>query len=209
VALRYLLTRSGPGVTNVAEAGAFIRTPLAIDERPDVQLHFVPAQLDDHGRNRLPGHGFTVHACGLRPESRGRITLRSNRPDEPPMIQANYLNVERDMDVLLAGIALSREIIHSPAFAPFRGLEVFPGEKAQTRQELEIVVRQKAETIYHPAGSCRMGNDPGAVVDSQLRVRGVEGLRVVDASVMPRLIGGNTNAPTIMIAEKAAAALLA
>jgi len=208
VALRYLLTRSGPGVTNVAEAGAFVRTVLAIDERPDVQLHFVPAQLDDHGRNRLPGHGFTVHACALRPESRGRITLRSNRPDEAPVIQANYLSTDTDMDVLLEGIALSREIIHSPAFTPFRGAEVFPGEKVRSRQELEAVVRRKAETIYHPAGSCRMGNDASAVVDARLRVRGTEGLRVVDASVMPRLIGGNTNAPTIMIAEKAASAML-
>ena len=208
VALRYLFTRSGPGVTNVAEAGAFVRTGLAIDERPDVQLHFVPAQLDDHGRNRLPGHGFTVHACALRPASRGQITLRSNRPDDAPVIEANYLSVGTDMDILLEGVALSREIVHTRAFEPFRGPEVFPGEKARTRQELEAVVRRKAETIYHPAGSCRMGNDPGAVVDSQLRVRGTQGLRVVDASVMPRLIGGNTNAPTIMIAEKAADALL-
>lgn len=208
VALRYLFTRSGPGVTNVAEAGAFVRTALAIDERPDVQLHFVPAQLDDHGRNRLPGHGFTVHACALRPASRGHITLRSNRPDDAPVIEANYLSAGTDMDILLEGIALSREIVHSRAFTPFRGKEVFPGERARTRQELEAVVRRKAETIYHPAGSCRMGNDAGAVVDSQLRVRGAEGLRVVDASVMPRLIGGNTNAPTIMIAEKAADALL-
>jgi choline dehydrogenase len=207
VALRYLLTRSGPGVSNVAEAGAFVRTALAIDERPDVQMHFVPAQLDDHGRNRLPGHGFTIHACGLRPESRGRITLRSNRPDEPPIIQPNYLSAGKDMDVLLAGIALSREIVHSTAFAPFRGAEVFPGERVQTRQELEAIVRRKAETIYHPVGSCRMGSDAGAVVDSELRVRGAENLRVVDASIMPRLIGGNTNAPTIMIAEKAAALL--
>lgn len=208
VALRYLFTRSGPGVTNVAEAGAFIRTGLAIDERPDIQLHFVPAQLDDHGRNRLPGHGFTVHACALRPASRGHITLRSNRPGDAPVIKANYLSVGTDMDILLEGIDLSREIVHSRAFTPFRGPEVFPGERAQTRQELEAVVRRKAETIYHPAGSCRMGKDSGAVVDSQLRVRGAEGLRVVDASVMPRLIGGNTNAPTIMIAEKAADALL-
>jgi choline dehydrogenase len=209
VALRYVFTRSGPGVSNVAEAGAFVRTALAPDERPDVQLHFVPAQLDDHGRNRLPGHGFTVHACALRPKSRGSITLRSNRPDEAPIIQPNYLSVGKDMDVLLAGIALSRDIIHSPAFTPFRGPEVFPGEGARTRQELETVVRRKAETIYHPAGSCRMGSDAGAVVDSHLRVRGAESLRVVDASIMPRLIGGNTNAPTIMIAEKAADDLLA
>ncbi|HEY6926846.1 MAG TPA: GMC oxidoreductase, partial [Steroidobacteraceae bacterium] len=208
VGLRYLLTRSGPGVTNVAEAGAFVRTALAPDERPDVQLHFVPAQLDDHGRNRLPGHGFTVHACALRPASRGRITLRSSRPDDAPVIQANYLSVGTDMEVLLEGIELSRRIVHSKAFEPFRGKEVFPGESAETRQEIEAVVRRKAETIYHPAGTCRMGNDPRAVVDSKLRVRGAEGLRVVDASVMPRLVGGNTNAPTIMIAEKAADALL-
>jgi choline dehydrogenase-like flavoprotein len=208
VGLRYLLTRSGPGVTNVAEAGAFVRTALAPDERPDIQLHFVPAQLDDHGRNRLPGHGFTIHACALRPASRGRITLRSNRPGDAPAIQANYLSVRKDMDVLLEGVTVSREIVHSQAFTPFRGAEVFPGERAQTRLEIETVLRRKAETIYHPAGSCRMGNDAGAVVDSRLRVRGAEGLRVVDASVMPRLIGGNTNAPTIMIAEKAADLLL-
>jgi len=208
VALRYLLTRSGPGVSNIAEAGAFVRTPLAIDERPDVQLHFVPAQLDDHGRNRLPGHGFTLHACALRPESRGHIALRSSRPGEMPRIQPNYLSIGRDMDILLAGIALSREIVHSTAFTPYRGHEIFPGERVRTRLELESVIRRKAETIYHPAGTCRMGNDTGAVVDSDLRVRGAENLRVVDASIMPRLIGGNTNAPTIMIAEKAADALL-
>jgi choline dehydrogenase len=209
VLLRYLLTHSGPGVSNVAEAGAFIRSRLAVDERPDIQLHFVPAQMDNHGRNRLPGHGFTLHACALRPESRGRITLRSNRPDQKPRIHASYLSAGSDMDVLLEGIALSREIIHSPAFAPFRGSEVFPGEGVQSRQELEAVVRRKAETIYHPVGTCRMGTDTGSVVDPQLRLRGAENLRVVDASVMPRLIGGNTNGPTIMIAEKAADEMLA
>jgi choline dehydrogenase len=208
VAIRYLLTRSGPGVSNVAEAGAFVRSRLAKDERPDVQLHFVPAQLDDHGRNRLPGHGFTVHACALRPESRGRITLRSGRPDEPPRIQPCYLSSASDMDVLLEGISVSREIIHSSAFAPFRGTEVFPGEGVHDRQQIEGVVRRKAETIYHPVGTCRMGSDADAVVDAELCVRGIESLRVVDASVMPRLIGGNTNAPTIMIAEKAASIML-
>jgi choline dehydrogenase len=204
VGLRYLLTHSGPGVSNVAEAGGFVRSPLATDERPDLQLHFVPAQLDDHGRNRLPGHGFTVHACVLRPSSRGRITLRSSRPDEAPRIHAGYLTEGRDLDVLLEGIRLSREIIASQPFAPFRGPEVFPGEGARTRTELAQMVRRKAETIYHPVGSCRMGADAASVVDPQLRVRGVENLRVIDASVMPRLIGGNTNAPTVMIAERAA-----
>jgi choline dehydrogenase len=209
VGVRYFLTRSGPGVSNIAEAGAFVRTALATDARPDVQLHFVPAQLDDHGRKRLPGHGFTIHACVLRPVSRGAVTLRSARPQDPPRIQPRYLSEPADLEVLLEGMRLSREIIAAVPFAAFRGREVFPGPDLKSRQELEAIVRRKAETIYHPAGSCRMGSDAASVVDSELRVRGVEGLRVVDASVMPRLIGGNTNAPTIMIAEKAADMVLA
>jgi len=204
VLLRYLLTRSGPGVSNVAEAGAFVRSALAPDERPDIQLHFVPAQLDNHGRNRLEGHGFTVHACVLRPHSRGRLRLRSGRPQDRPLIEAGYLSDARDLPVLLEGIRLSRRIIQAAPFAPFRGAELFPGETRVSEQDLTQIVRSKAETIYHPAGTCRMGSDTHAVVDERLRVRGLEGLRVVDASVMPRLIGGNTNAPTIMIAEKAA-----
>jgi choline dehydrogenase len=204
VAVRYLLTRSGPGVSNVAEAGAFVRTRLAKDLRPDVQLHFVPAQLDDHGRNRLNGHGFTIHACTLRPRSRGQLLLRSNNPQDRPYIVPRYLSEPGDLDVLLEGIRISREIIQATPFGPFRGPEVFPGEGVTNRLDLEQIVRRKAETIYHPAGTCRMGRDSRSVVDEQLRVRGVENLRVVDASVMPRLIGGNTNAPTIMIAEKAA-----
>jgi choline dehydrogenase len=209
VALRYLLTRSGPGVSNIAEAGAFARSALAKDSRPDLQLHFVPAQLDDHGRNRLDGHGFTIHACALRPRSRGRLMLRSARPDDPPRIHAGYLSDASDLDVLLEGISLSRDIIRSAPFTPFRGREIFPGEGVTSRSDLEAIVRRKAETIYHPAGTCRMGNDPQSVVDGELRVRGVADLRVVDASIMPRLVGGNTNAPTIMIAEKAADRMLA
>ena len=208
VGVRYFLTRSGPGVSNIAEAGAFARTPRAPDARPDVQLHFVPAQLDDHGRNRLPGHGFTVHACVLRPASRGAVRLRSARPQDPPRIQPHYLSEPADLEVLLEGVRLSREIIAAAPLAAYRGREVFPGEGVSERRELEAIVRRKAETIYHPAGTCRMGSDAASVVDAELRVRGVEGLRVVDASVMPRLIGGNTNAPTIMIAEKAADLIL-
>jgi len=209
VGMRYLLTRSGPGVSNLAEAGGFVRTALAPDSRPDVQLHFVPAQLDEHGRNRLPGHGFTIHACVLRPASRGRLTLRSGRPTDPPRIAPHYLSEPQDLEVLLEGVRLSRQIIAAAPFDDFRGREVFPGEGVSERRELEAIVRRKLETIYHPVGTCRMGRDAAAVVDGALRVRGVEALRVVDASVMPRLIGGNTNAPTIMIAEKAADMLLA
>ena len=207
VGLRYLLTRSGPGVSNIAEAGAFARTPLATDSRPDVQLHFVPAQLDDHGRNRLSGHGFTVHACVLRPLSRGHVTLRSARPEDPPRIHAGYLTEPRDLAVLLEGVSLSRAIIRTRSFESVRGAEVYPGTGVTALPAIEEVLRRKAETIYHPAGTCRMGSDGASVVDCELRVRGVEALRVVDASVMPRLIGGNTNAPTIMIAEKAADSL--
>jgi choline dehydrogenase len=208
VALRYFLTHSGPGVSNIAEAGGFARSRLAADGRPDLQLHFVPAQLDDHGRNRLPGHGFTVHACVLRPRSRGTISLRSAAPGDPPRIRPGYLTGAGDLETLLEGVRLAREIIRAAPFAAHLGAEVFPGDGVTTPGELEAVVRRKAETIYHPSGTCRMGRDANAVLDASLRVRGTEGLRVVDASAMPKLIGGNTNAPTIMIAEKAAAELL-
>jgi len=204
VALRYLVTHSGPGVSNIAEAGAFVHSDLAPDERADIQLHFVPAQLDDHGRHRLPGNGFTIHACALRPRSRGKLSLRSNRPGEPPRIEPRYLSDAQDIETLLEGMRISRQIVNSRAFAPYRGAEIFPGEGAVRRADIERVLRRKAETIYHPVGSCRMGSDVRSVVDCELRVRGVEGLRVADASVMPRLIGGNTNAPTIMIAERLA-----
>jgi choline dehydrogenase len=208
VGVRYLLTRSGPGVSNIAEAGGFARTHLAADARPDIQLHFVPAQLDDHGRNRLAGHGYTLHSCVLRPRSRGHLELRSPHPQDPPRIHAGYLSGAGDLEAMLAGIELARAILNAAPFAPYRGAEIFPGSGVTTRAALARVLREKAETIYHPVGTCRMGRDPQAVVDCQLRVRGVEALRVIDASVMPRLIGGNTNAPTIMIAERAADLLL-
>jgi choline dehydrogenase len=210
VALRYLATRSGPGASNIAESGAFLRSPLAQDGRPDVQLHFVPAQLDDHGRNRLPGHGFTIHACNLRPASRGRITLKSTDPLQPPRIEARYLSAEPDLDVMVESVRMSRDIVADAAFDRYRGAEVFPGPQARDRAGIVDFIRRKAETIYHPVGTCRMGaaSDPQAVVDDQLRVRGIAGLRVIDASVMPTLVSGNTNAPTIMIAERASALVL-
>lgn len=209
VALEYLLTRSGVGSSNIAEAGGFARTALARDGRPDVQFHFVPAFLDNHGRNRLPGHGYTVHCCQLRPHSRGHIGLHSADPLAKPRIQPNYLSAPEDLPVLLAGLRLSREILAAAPFAPYCGGELYPGVQAQTDAELSAFIRAKAETIYHPVGTCRMGSDAGAVVDPQLRVNGVSGLRVVDASIMPTLIGGNTNAPVVAIAEKAADAILA
>jgi choline dehydrogenase len=208
VALRYWLQHRGPGVSNVAEAGAFVRSSQERDGRPDIQLHFVPAQLDDHGRNRLPGHGFTLHACYLRPESRGRIRLCSDDARDAPLIFANYLQQPRDLAVLLEAVQLSRRILQAPSFDPYRGVEVFPGSHATTDAALIDFIRRKAETIYHPVGTCRMGTDARAVVDAAARVRGIDGLRVVDASIMPTLVSGNTNAPTIMIAEKVADLIL-
>jgi choline dehydrogenase-like flavoprotein len=211
VALRFLLRRDGIGSSNIAEAGGFVRSRLAPDARCDLQFHFVPALLDDHGRHRLDGFGYTVHTCNLRPKSRGAIRLASADPATRAAIQPNYLGDAEGDDLrrMIEGARLSREILAQEPFAAYRGEEVFPGADARDEADLAAFVRRKAETIYHPVGTCRMGKDEAAVVDSELRVRGVEGLRVVDASIMPTLIGGNTNAPTMMIAERAAELLLA
>ncbi|MBP6748577.1 MAG: choline dehydrogenase [Xanthomonadaceae bacterium] len=202
----YLRGHSGPGSSNIAEAGGFARSPLAPDERDDIQFHFVPAMLDDHGRRRLPGDGYTLHACFLRPRSRGRVALASGRAADKVRIEANYLSDAEgfDLKMMLECAKISREILAQKAFDTYRGAPIFPSRTDLSDAELIEFVRAKAESVYHPVGTCRMGNDAQSVVDTQLRVRGVEGLRVVDASVMPNLIGGNTNAPTIMIAERAA-----
>jgi choline dehydrogenase len=212
IALEYYLLKKGPGTSNIAETGAFLRSRFAEDSRPDIQFHFVPAQLDDHGRNQMPGFGYTVHACYLRPRSRGRLRLASNNPADKVVIDAGYLNDAEghDSKMMVECAKLSRQIFSQPAFAPFRGEEIFPGESVQDDAALMEFIRRKAESIYHPIGTCKMGaaDDADAVLDPQLRVRGVHGLRVVDASVMPKLIGGNTNAPTMMIAERAADLIL-
>jgi choline dehydrogenase len=205
-AYRYFLRgHSGPGSSNIAEAGAFIRSPLATDERADLQLHFVPAMLDDHGRRRLKGDGYTVHACFLRPRSRGQLQLASADPRKPLRIEANYLSDPEgfDLRMMVQAARTAREVMAQPAFDPVRGAAIFPARNDLDDAALADFVRAKAETIYHPIGTCRMGNDEASVVDPQLRVRGIAGLRVIDASVMPNLIGGNTNAPTMMLAERA------
>ena len=210
VALEFLFRRTGIGTSNIAECGGFVRTRHATDARCDVQLHFVPALLDDHGRRRLEGNGYTVHACALRPRSRGALRLKSADPSQPIAIHANYLSDAEghDLRLMVDGVRLSREIFAQAAFAPYRGKEIFPGVDVEDDRAIEAFVRRKAETIYHPVGTCRMGVDAAAVVDSELRVHGLHGLRVVDASIMPELPGGNTNAPTIMVAEHAADLLL-
>ncbi len=207
---RYLRHRDGPGSSNMAEAGGFVRSEIAQDERCDMQFHFVPAQLDEHGHHRLPGDGYTLHACYLHPRSRGAITLQGADPRQRPRVYANYLSDAHghDLKAMVVAARLSRDILAQSAFDAYRGDPVFPETPLHTDAEYEAFIRRKAETIYHPVGTCRMGSDDGAVVDSELRVRGIEGLRVVDASVMPCLPSGNTNAPTIMIAERASALLL-
>ncbi|MGB3462402.1 MAG: choline dehydrogenase [Rhodanobacter lindaniclasticus] len=207
---RWLRHRDGPGSSNVAEAGGFVRSRFATDARCDLQFHFVPALLDDHGRHRLPGYGYTLHACYLHPRSRGRLRLHSADPAQPIAIHAGYLSDAEghDLKMMVEAARLSREILDQPAFAPHRGEPVFPERRIHTDAEYVDFIQRKAETIYHPVGTCRMGKDDRAVVDSELRVRGASGLRVVDASVMPSLPTGNTNAPTIMIAERASALIL-
>jgi choline dehydrogenase-like flavoprotein len=210
ILLRYAISQRGRGVSNGAEAGGFVCSSLAKDDRPDIQLHFAPVQLKDHGRQRLPGHGYSLHACVLRPASRGKIRLRSANPQDPPRILANYLTDPDDYDrkILMEGVRISRAVFAAAAFDPYRATEVFPGTEVRSDAQLMEFVRSKAETVYHPVGTCRMGRDELAVVDAELRVHGVTGLRVADASIMPTLVSGNTNAPAIMIGEKAADMIL-
>ena len=195
------LMRSGPGNDIGLAALSFMKTEENLD-LPDIQMHFIGALLKDHGKTKPDQHCFSNHVCVLRPESRGYIALKSLDPNVQPLIQPNYLSAQKDLDVMVKGVKMSREVINQKAFDQYRGKELNPGPDVQTDKEIEEFVRANAETIYHPVGTCKMGSDEFAVVDDKLRVRGVENLRVVDASVMPTLIGGNTNAPTIMIADK-------
>jgi choline dehydrogenase len=206
VALQFALTHKGPGTSNVAEAGAFASCAGA--DSPDVQFHFIPAYVVDHGRVKMKGDGVTLHACCLRPESRGEIRLASKNFADPPHIDPNYLAARNDLTVLIAGLRKAREILAASPFRPYLGVERFPGAAARSDVELEAFIRANAETEYHPVGTCRMGNDALAVVDERLRVRGIDNLRVADCSIMPTLVSGNTNAPAIMIGEKAAAMLV-
>lgn len=207
IGLDYMLRTKGPGTDNFLQAGAFLKSREGLD-RPDIQLHYVNALSFDHANETPKKDGFMVHACQLRPESKGTIGLRSTDPFATPKIDPNYLATEEDRRVMREGLKMMREIIGQNALAPYRGAEMSPGEAVKTDDEIDTFIRNNAETIYHPVGTVRMGTDDQAPLDGDLRVRGLTGLRVVDASVMPTLIGGNTNAPTIMIAEKAADIIL-
>ena len=206
---RYLFKRKGMLSSTIAESGAFIKVGEAV-ETPDVQLHMSPLAMDDHGRSfsYYLKYGLSIHACILRPKSRGSVSLQSADPLVDPDIDLNLLSEREDVDLLVKATRRAREILEAPALSNYTGEEIHPGAQAQSEQQLEDFVREKAQHIYHPVGTCKMGSDEGAVVDAQLRVHGLEGLRVVDASIMPTVVSGNTNAPTIMIGEKAADMIL-
>lgn len=205
IGMNYAFFGKGLGRQQFLESGAFLKSRPDLD-RPDLQIHTVAAIMQDHGKVAVPKDGFTFHVCQLRPESRGRVGLRSADPSDDPAIFANYLATEEDRRALREGVRMMRKVAAQSALDPYRTEELFPGKDVETDEQIDAWIRKHAETIYHPVGTCKMGadGDEMAVVNGELKVRGIEGLRVIDASVMPTLVGGNTNAPTIMIAEKAA-----
>ncbi len=200
--------RDGRGLltTNVAEAGGFVRSDAGLD-RPDLQLHFCTGIVDEHNRKLHWGPGYTLQVCMLRPHSRGTVRLASADMRDPPLIDPNFLSDQRDIDTMLAGARICERINNAPALAALGGRLLY-GSGADDAETLGALVRAHSDTQYHPVGTCRMGADPDSVLDPQLRVRTIENLRVADASVMPRLISGNTQAPTAMIGEKAADLIL-
>lgn len=201
--LRWFASRTGPLTTPYAEGCGFAKsTPDA--PAPDLQFHFVPGLLEDHGRAKVKANGFSCHVCVLRPESRGTVRLASPDPAAAPLIDPQFLSDDRDTQTLLRGVKLMRRILEAPALAAYGGKERHTAGIDDDERLIEII-RNRADTVYHPVGTARMGSDPDAVVDPRLKLRGVDGLYVADASVMPRLVSGNTNAPTIMIGERCAA----
>ena len=200
---RWLFTRKGLGATNHFESCGFIRSKAGV-EWPDLQYHFLPAAMRYDGKVAFDGHGFQVHIGHNKPKSRGRVHVRSSSPHDHPSIQFNYLQSEADREGFRDCVKLTREIINQPAFDEYRDGEIQPGEAVQTDEQIDAFVRSAVESAYHPSCSCRMGEDDMAVVDSETRVRGIAGLRVVDSSIFPTIPNGNLNAPTIMVAERAA-----
>lgn len=202
---QWLLTRRGAMTSPFAEAGGFLRTDPT-EPRPDVQFHFVVAIVEDHGRAEVKAHGYSCHACALRPHSRGTVRLQSRDVMVPPLIDPDFLGDSRDVEMLKRGVRAMYRILQAPPMKAFGGRDRYPVDLADDAA-LEALLRARSDTVYHPVGTARMGSDDAAACDPRLRVRGVEGLYIADASVMPRLIGGNTNAPTIMIGERCAAFL--
>jgi choline dehydrogenase len=204
---QYAAFRKGPLTIAAGTSGAFFKTSPRL-ATPDIQVHFLPFSTDKMGEKLHPFSGFTASVCQLRPESRGSLRIASADPAAPPEIRINYLATEVDRTTNVEGLKILRKILHAPALGPYVTEEVDPGAKVSSDEALLNYCRQRGTTIYHPTSTCRMGNDPLAVVDQRLRVRGIDGLRVVDGSVMPNLVSGNTNAAIIMIAEKASDMIL-
>ncbi|MCK8125041.1 choline dehydrogenase [Pseudoalteromonas sp. 2CM39R] len=207
IGAKWLLTRKGLGSTNHFESCAFIRSKPGV-EWPDIQYHFLPAAMRYDGRSAFAGHGFQVHVGHNKPKSRGSVTIASADPTQPPKIVFNYLEHQDDIEGFRACVRLTREIIEQPAFDDFRGEEIQPGQQVQTDEQIDAFVRQAVESAYHPSCSCKMGEDDMAVVNSNTQVHGMQSLRVVDSSIFPTIPNGNLNAPTIMVAEKAADIIL-
>jgi choline dehydrogenase len=203
IGARWLLFKDGLGATNHFESGAFIRSRPGV-RWPDIQYHFLPAAISYDGNSLARSHGFQAHVGPMRSLSRGWVRLRSTDPHAKPRVFFNYMAHEDDWVEMRAAVRLTREIFHQPAFDPYRGDELAPGPEVQTDAEIDAFVRASVESAYHPCGTCKMGMDRLAVVDPQCCVHGIEGLRVVDSSIMPQITTGNLNAPTIMLAEKAA-----
>lgn len=199
--MRFRRERRGMLTSNFAEGGGFLKTRPEL-AAPDVQLHFVVALVDDHARKLHLGHGLSCHVCLLRPKSRGSVWLKSSDPLDTPAIDPAFLQDTDDLDTLVEGFKMTRRLMQTPALSRYVGEDLFTAD-VRTDDDIRRVLRARTDSVYHPVGTCRMGADELAVVGADLRVHGVEGLRVVDASIMPTLIGGNTNAPTVMIAEKA------
>src|SRR6202022_4677849 len=205
--VRWALARSGPLTIAAGTSGAFFKTNPRLAS-PDIQIHFIPFSPHKMGDKLHSQSGFTASVCQLRPESRGSLRIKSADPTVPPEIRINYLATETDRRAFIDGIRILRKILAAPALKPYAVGGVDPGPRVASDDELLDFCRRTGSTVYHPTSTCRMGNDPLAVVDQRLRLRGIEGLRVVDASIMPDLMSGNTNAPTIMIAEKASDMIL-
>ena len=209
VGLQWLLAKRGPGASNQFESAAFIRSQAGVDY-PDIQYHFLPIAVRYDGQAAAEGHGFQAHVGPMRAKSRGTVSLRSADPGADPVIRFNYMSDPQDWEDFRRCIRLTREIFAQPAFAPYVRHEIQPGAQAQSDEALDAFIRDHAESAYHPCGTCRMGraDDPTAVVDPQARVIGVQGLRVADSSIFPRITNGNLNAPSIMVGEKVSDLLL-